>query len=352
MVTYVISAIFVLGILIIVHEMGHFLMARRMGVGVEKFSIGFGPTIWSKKIGETEYIVAWVPLGGYVKMVGDEEGEESSNPELAFNLKPVWRRIMVVAAGPLANLMFAALVFSIIYMIGMAVPDTKIKEVLKGSPAESVGIKPGDRIIEIDGKEINNWNDIVESISDSPGVKVRLAVEREGGEILDFTITPETQTGKTLFGEEIQVGRIGVAPDNVFKRYGPVKSLYLGVKKTGEIIYITGLVIVKIFQNVVPANTIGGPLMIFKIAGDSAEAGLLPLLMFIGVLSVNLGILNLLPVPILDGGHLVFFAIEGLIGKPVSLKGREIAQQVGLFMLIMLMVFAFYNDITRFLASE
>ncbi|MBI5177859.1 MAG: RIP metalloprotease RseP [Nitrospinae bacterium] len=354
--TYLVSALIVLGVLIIVHEVGHFLMARRMGVGVEKFSIGFGPQLWSKKVGETEYRLALAPFGGYVKMVGDEEGEAEegappADPEKAFNKKPVWRRMLIVAAGPTANLLFAALVFGAIYAWGITVPDTKIKTVLKDSPAQAAGLTQGDRIVSIDGKAVEDWSHLADTISTSPGKPLKLAVDRADGTKVEITVIPAPDKAKTIFGETVAVGRIGISPDETFKRYNPVEAVALGFRKTYEVSYLTLMVIVKIFQKVVPAETIGGPLMIFKIAGDQAQAGIIPLLMFMGVLSVNLGILNFLPIPILDGGHIVFFIIEGIIRKPVSLRAREIAQQVGLFLLISLMAFAFYNDITRFIAD-
>ncbi len=354
----ILASVFVLGILIIVHEFGHFWMARKMGVGVEIFSIGFGKAIYKRKIGETEFLVSWIPLGGYVKMIGDEEEEagdepqKHADPKLAYNNKPIWRRLLIVSAGPIANLLFAVFIFALVHMIGFEIPDTKIKNILENSPAERAGMVEGDRIVEIDEITITKWNELVETISKSPGRELTVKVERGGGTTTYLKITPATEVSKTIFGEKIEVGKVGISPDSIFIRYNPFEAVYLGAKKTWEIIYLTGLVVVKIFQNIVPADTIGGPLMIFKIAGDQAEAGLIPLLMFMGVLSVNLGILNLLPVPVLDGGHLVFLAIEAVKGSPISLKGREIAQQVGMFLLLMLMAFAFYNDITRFLTDS
>jgi len=355
MLTYVTSAIIVLGVLILVHEWGHFYMARKMGVGVEKFSIGFGKPLWTKMHNGTEFIVAWIPLGGYVKMVGDEEGEDAptpENPEESFSNKAVWRRLLIVLAGPIANLIFAAVLFSVVYMVGVDVPDTKLKTVVAGSPAQAIGLKTGDRILEIDGVVIKDWSHLADIIGKSADKIIELTIEAESGSISYVSVTPEAQASKTIFGEDVRVGRIGISHGTVFKRYNPIHALYLGGEKTVEIIYLTGLVIVKMVQNVVPANTIGGPLMIFKIAGDQAEAGIIPLLMFMAVLSVNLGFLNLLPIPILDGGHVVFFLIEAAKGNPVSIKAREVAQQVGMFLLITLMVFAFYNDITRFIAAR
>ena len=355
MIITVVAAIVVLGFLIIIHEAGHFLMAKKMGVGVEKFSIGFGRPIWKKKSGETEYILAWIPFGGYVKMVGDEEEEGESkieNSELAFNQKPIWRRSLIVAAGPAANLLLAILLFAVVYMIGINMADTKILEVMKDSPAQAVGMVDGDRIVEINGTPINSWDQLAEIISGSAGMQITILLERVDGSLKEIRITPETHASKTIFGEDIQVGRIGIRPDEIFKRYGPLEAIYRGTMQTGRIIYLTGLAIVKIFQNVVPADNIGGPLMIMKMAGDQAKAGIVPLLMFMGLISVNLGILNLLPVPILDGGHLLFFLVEAIKGKPVTIKGRIFAQQVGMFLLISLMAFAFYNDISRFIAGN
>ncbi|MFQ5433156.1 MAG: RIP metalloprotease RseP [Nitrospinota bacterium] len=355
MITTIVAAIIVLGALIIVHETGHFLAAKKMGVGVEKFSIGFGRPIWKKKSGETEYILAWIPFGGYVKMVGDEEEEDAEkieNPDLAFNLKPIWRRSLIVAAGPAANLLLAILLFAVVYMVGISMPDTKILEVMKDSPAQAAGLVNGDRIVEINDTPIESWDQLAEIISGSAGTQVSILAERVDGSLEEIRVTPEPHSSKTIFGEDVEVGRIGIRPDEIFKRYGPVVAVWRGTLQTGKIIYMTGLVIVKIFQNVVPADNIGGPLMIMKMAGDQAEAGLVPLLMFMGLISVNLGILNILPIPILDGGHLLFFLVEAIKGKPVTIKGRIIAQQVGMFLLISLMAFAFYNDISRFISGN
>ena len=354
--TYVVSSVVVLGVLIIVHELGHFLMAVRMGVGVEKFSIGFGPTVWSKKVGETEYKLCAAPLGGYVKMVGDEEegaenGAPPPNPEKSFNNKPVWRRLLVVSSGPLSNLIFAGLVFSAVYMAGIYIPDTKIKAVQHASAAQTAGLAAGDRIMEIDGKKIADWGELAEKISSSPGRKLRMVVEKAEGGKAEVDVTPALEQTKTIFGETTPVGRIGISPDQIFKRYNPVKAVGLGFHKMYDISVLTVTMIVKIFQKIIPSDTIGGPLMIFKIAGEQAQAGIIPLLMFMGVLSVNLGGLNFLPIPVLDGGHIVFLFLEKVMGRPISARGRELAQQVGMALLISLMVFAFYNDVSRFVSD-
>lgn len=354
-VSYVFSALVVLGVLIIVHELGHFLAARWMGVGVEKFSIGFGPEIWSKKSGETLYRLAAAPFGGYVKMVGDEEGEPEegtppADPAKAFNKKPVWRRLLIVSAGPVFNLVFAAMIFAVVYMAGINVPDTVIKSVMSNSAAQAAGLLADDRILSIDGAKIDNWSQLADIIAASPGKELAIAVNRPGQGETVIHVIPVPDKAKTIFGEEVSVGRVGIVPAEIFKRYNPIEAARMGTMKMVEVSKLTLMVIVKIFQKVVPADTIGGPLMIFKIAGDQAQAGIMPLIMFMGVLSVNLGVLNFLPIPVLDGGHIVFFIIEAIKGSPVSLRGREISQQVGIFLLISLMAFAFYNDISRFIA--
>lgn len=354
-VSYVFSALIVLGVLIIVHELGHFLAARWMGVGVEKFSIGFGPEVYSKKSGDTLYRLAAAPFGGYVKMVGDEEGEPEpgtppADPAKAFNKKPVWRRLLIVSAGPVFNLVFAALIFTVVYMAGINVPDTVIKSVMSDSAAQAAGLKADDRIVSIDGAKIDNWSQLADTIATSPGKELTIVVARPGQGETVLHVIPVPDKAKTIFGEEVSVGRVGIVPTEIFKRYNPIEAARMGTMKMVEVSKLTLMVIVKIFQKVVPADTIGGPLMIFKIAGDQAQAGIMPLIMFMGVLSVNLGVLNFLPIPVLDGGHIVFFIIEAVKGSPVSLRGRELSQQVGIFLLISLMAFAFYNDISHFIA--
>ena len=246
--------------------------------------------------------------------------------------------------------MFAALVFSIVFMAGIRVPDTVIKSVMSDSAALAAGLKADDRIMSINGAKINDWSQLADTIAASPGKQLAITVDRPGAGEVVIHVIPVPDKAKTIFGEEVSVGRVGIVPTEVFKRYNPIEAVWMGAMKMVEVSKLTLMVIVKIFQNVVPADTIGGPLMIFKIAGDQAQAGIMPLIMFMGVLSVNLGVLNFLPIPVLDGGHIVFFLIEAVKGSPVSLRGREISQQVGIFLLISLMAFAFYNDITRFIA--
>lgn len=342
------SAILVLGVLIFVHEFGHFLVAKKLGVGVEKFSLGFGPQIIGKKIGDTEYMLSAIPLGGYVKLTGEDPDEECDDREHSFTDASVWRRLAIVSAGPVFNLLFAALIFTIVFMIGVPVLSSVIGKVRDASPALKAGLLANDKIIAIGDKKIKLWDELRNIVHNSPYKELVFKIDRNGQE-LDLNITPESHETKNLFGEDIKVGLIGIEPASNFivERYNPIIAVYKGFEKTWEITYLTIVAIKKLIQRVIPADTIGGPILILQMAGEQAKVGLLNLVFFIALLSINLGILNLLPIPILDGGHILFFLIEAVIGKPVPAKKREIAQQVGIAMLISLMAFAFYNDIMR-----
>ncbi len=342
------AAILVLGALIFVHELGHFLVAKKLGVGVEKFSLGFGPKIFGMQIGDTEYMLSAVPLGGYVKLAGEDPDEECQDKEHSFSASSVWSRLAIVSAGPLFNLLFAVLIFSIVYMVGVPTLAAAIGKVRDGSPALKAGLLVGDKITAIDGKPVKLWDELRETVHNSPNKELNFTISRNQKE-LDIVIIPESRKTKNLFGEDISVGLIGIEPESTFvtERYNPLLAVYKGFQKTWEITYLTVVAIKKLFQQVIPADTIGGPILILQMAGEQAKIGILNLVFFVALLSINLGILNLLPIPILDGGHILFFSIEAIFGKPIAAKKREIAQQVGIAMLLSLMVFAFYNDIMR-----
>ena len=342
------AAILVLGALIFVHELGHFLVAKKLGVGVEKFSLGFGPKIFGMQIGDTEYMLSAVPLGGYVKLAGEDPDEECQDKEHSFSESSVWSRLAIVSAGPLFNLLFAVLIFSIVYMVGVPTLAAAIGKVRDGSPALKAGLLVGDKITAIDGKPVKLWDELRETVHNSPNKELNFTISRNQKE-LDIVIIPESRKTKNLFGEDISVGLIGIEPESTFvtERYNPLLAVYKGFQKTWEITYLTVVAIKKLFERVIPADTIGGPILILQMAGEQAKIGILNLVFFVALLSINLGILNLLPIPILDGGHILFFSIEAIFGKPIAAKKREIAQQVGIAMLLSLMVFAFYNDIMR-----
>jgi len=340
-----------LSILIFFHELGHFLVARRLGVKVLKFSLGFGPKLIGRQIGETEYLISVFPLGGYVKLLGEDPTDMAAPEDEArsFSNQSVGRRMAIVAAGPVFNLLLAFLIFMAIFSIGFPNLSSQIGDVQKDSPADRAGLKTDDTVIAVEGKPVEFWDEIKEAVQQYGGKEITLTVEREGAR-RTLRLTPEEKEAKNLLGDPIKEWRIGVSPKGSFKtkRYDPLTAMVMGAKRTIEVTGLTVLGIVRLVQGRLPASTIGGPILIAQMAGQQASAGLLNIAFFIAILSINLGVINFLPIPVLDGGHLFFFMIEAVMGRPVSLKKREIAQQVGLFILIALMFFAFYNDIMRF----
>jgi regulator of sigma E protease len=350
---YIFWAVLVLGVLIFVHELGHFLVAKRAGVSVLKFSLGFGPKIAGFTRGGTEYLLSAIPLGGYVKMLGEDPKEEVADLERSFSAKPIGWRSLIILAGPGSNFLLAIAIFWVVFMVGVPTLTTKVGEVMEGFPAREAGLLQGDRIAAIEGRPIEKWEELAKQIHQSPGRPVRLTVEREGKRF-DVTVAPKATKQKNLFGEEQEIGLLGIAPAEEFltERTNPIAAFGKAVYKTYDLSVLILITFGKLLQGVVPAKTIGGPLLVAQMAGEQARLGILNLLFFTALLSINLAILNLLPIPILDGGHLFFALIEAARGKPVSLKKREMAQQVGLVLLVALMIFAFYNDIFRLLGRQ
>jgi len=351
----ILFAIIALGALIFIHELGHFLFAKAFGVGVEKFSLGFGPKILSKKVGETEYLLSALPLGGYVKMVGEGEDAELSEEDKAraFGEKPVLQRIAIVAAGPVFNLLFAYVLFIVIFMIGVPAATTKIGEVVPDRPAAKAGVLAGDTIKAVNGKPVERWEEFAQIIAEAKLAPLELEVQR-GQSQMKFTMVPESRTSKNLLGDTVTHPVVGVvaAGETVIDHFPPGEAIARGSAQCWNVIKLTVLSLVRLIERAIPLDNIGGPIMIVKMAGEQAAAGGVSFLAFVALLSVNLGVLNLLPVPILDGGHLAFFLFELVTGRPVSKRAREIAQQVGLVLLISLMMLAFYNDIARMLAQK
>ncbi len=338
-------------LLILIHELGHFLVAKYVGIGVERFSIGFGPKIFGFRRGETEYMLSIVPLGGYVKLLGDDpRGPDGHHPR-AFLNKPISQRMAVVAAGPLANFALAIAIFAAVHWVGIPTPEIsespEVGEVMADSPAMQAGLQKGDRILAVDGRPVSKWVDLVDIIHRHANVPLQLRIER-GGQELDVSVTPKP--GKVIKDlEEVEVGLIGVSPhvEVDIMRYSAPVALWKGVEKTWEVSALTVVSLVKMVQGKISPRHLAGPVGIFQMAGQQAKVGLLPLLSLMAVLSISLGILNLFPIPILDGGHLLFFAVEGVLGQPISPRKQEIATQVGLFLLMALMLTAFYNDLLR-----
>jgi len=354
----ILFAIIALGALIFIHELGHFIFAKAFGVGVEKFSLGFGPKIFGKKVGETEYLLSALPLGGYVKMVG--EGEDAEDTELAevdrsrsFADKSPLQRIGIVAAGPVFNLLFAYVIFIVIFLVGVPTVTTKVGDVVAGKPAARAGMLKGDQITAVNGKPVKRWEDFAKIIQEGKLAPLELEVQRAKVS-LKFTMVPESRTAKNLLGDSVTQPIVGVvaAGDTYIENFPPGEAIVRGSAQCWSVIKLTVLSLVRLVERAIPLDTIGGPIMIVKMAGQQAAAGGVNFLAFVALLSVNLGVLNLLPVPILDGGHLAFTLIELLIGRPISKRAREIAQQVGLVLLVSLMLLAFYNDIARMLTGK
>lgn len=349
--TNIFAFIVVLGVLIFFHELGHFLVARLFGVGVEKFSLGFGPRLIGKKIGITDYRLSAIPLGGYVKMVG-EEPDAKVDPaliHLSFTHKHVFKRILIVAAGPFFNLLLAIIIFfGVFQFTGLLILKPSIGTVREGTPAHTAGLEEGDLIIAIDDNPVANWDDMTEIINGSNGKALSVTVQREGRR-LTFSITPQLVATQNLFGEAIQRYMIGItySGETYTEDLNPLQAFAESLIQTYRVTELMVIIIAKLISGDISTDTIGGPIMIAKMAGDQAKAGIGNLISFIALISINLAIINLLPIPVLDGGHLLFFFIEAVKRRPVNLKVREVAQQIGLFIIILLIVWVFYNDISK-----
>jgi regulator of sigma E protease len=346
------SFVVALGVLVFVHELGHFLVAKKIGVFVQRFSIGFGPVIFARRRGETEYAVSAVPLGGYVKMLGEDDEEEAQvDPARAFSTQSVGRRAAIVFAGPAMNLVFAFVAYAALFAtVGVDMPSNQplVGGVSAGLPAERAGLRAGDRIVEIDGAPIETWEELSKRIVASKGARLRLTVERDGTRF-PLEITPELQPNRTINGETGESYRIGIEISHDWEHVGPLKAVLMAGEQTWgmSIVILKGLGL--IVTGRVSASELGGPIAIARAAGQQARAGVRYFLATLALLSVNLAVLNLLPVPMLDGGHLAFFAVEGVMRRPLQRRHRELAMQVGLLLLVTLIVFVSYNDIHRLL---
>lgn len=446
----IVAFVVAIAILVVVHEFGHYWVARRLGVKVLRFSVGFGRPLWMRRFGRdrTEWVIAAIPLGGYVKMLDENEGRVPARErKRAFNRQPLWRRSLIVLAGPAFNLLFAVLIYATINLVGTEGLRPLIGRVAAGSLAEQggfragdemlrvdgrgvqswderrlyfyekaldraqvriavrdadglqqertldfssvsaakvgagllerevglspllptidpilgtveadtvaakAGLQPGDRIVAIDGHKVATWSEAVTAISARPGELIRIGIER-GGLESQIEIRPDP----VMVGEK-RIGRIGVgvripeipASMRVMVRYPPWSALSEATETTWRMSALTLKLLSKMVQLEVSAKTISGPITIAQYAGASARIGFDRFVLFLAVISISLGVLNLLPIPVLDGGHLVLYAIESVRGKPLSERALHFAQQAGLTLLVMLMLLAFYNDLTRVL---
>ena len=383
----VVPFLLVLTLVVTVHELGHFLVARAFGVKIDRFSIGFGKALLSRtdKNG-IEYRLGWMPLGGYVKFSGDLDA--SSVPDAAglaelrqrviaehgpgaeqdyFHFKPIWQRALVTAAGPLANFLLAIAVFTILFStFGDAVQPVRVASVEAGSPAATAGLRPGDMIVSVNGRAVRSGDDVTRVVQLSSGDPVRLTVDRSG-QALDLAATPVRQMTRDPMGGRIGVGRIGIGlvsggAETRVIRYNPIEAVGAAVRQTGDVLSTTVTYLGRIFTGRENGDQLSGPLGIAKASGALTDAAvkanpdpgamainlLTTLIYFSAILSIGIGFLNLLPIPILDGGHLVFYAYEAVAQRPVAAKVQELSYRVGLALLAGLMLFATWNDLQKY----
>lgn len=359
--SYVLPFLVVLTVIVFVHEMGHYLVARWNGIAIQTFSIGFGPELvgWDDKRG-TRWKISAIPLGGYVRFVGDmnaasvpdPDAVENADPELAPHLfvnKNVWQRIAVVVAGPLANVILTfVILYALLLGYGRYTIPPVITGVAAGSVAEQAGLEPGDTIIAVDGYVVRGFEDFQRFVATSPARQVSLAIERNGAP-QTLTLTPEAVEVKDRFGNNQRIGRIGVsrdvADDDVtLYRPGPVEALGMTVEEIRFIVQRTGAFLGDFFVGRGDVEQLGGPVKVAKVSGEVATLGVVALINLTALLSLNIGIFNLLPVPMLDGGHLLYYLIEAARRKPLSMKVQEIGFRFGFALVLALTVFTLFND--------
>lgn len=358
---YALPFLVALTVIVFIHELGHFLVARWCGVDIEAFSIGFGREIfgWNDRHG-TRWKVCWIPLGGYVRFRGDANAASLPDAEALerarsepgnFHGKPVWQRAAVVAAGPIANFILAIAIFAGAFMImGKPVLEPKVDEVLAGSAAEEAGIRKGDVIVSVDGAAIKDFSDLQQAVMTRAGDPLAVVLDRSG-EKISLTVVPKLREEPDNFGGKIRIGLLGVKHDPggpiVYERLGPVQALEAGVQKTWFIVSSTFSYLGKMFTGRESPDQLGGPISIAKAAGDAANAGFSQFVAVIAFLSVSIGLLNLFPIPMLDGGHLVYYAVEAVRGRPLGEAAQEWGFRIGFSLVIMLMVVGTWNDLTR-----
>ena len=346
------AIVLVFGGLIFFHELGHFIAFRAFRVGVITFSIGMGPKAWGIKKGKTEYRISWFPIGGFVAGVGEYSKDVESlgfSQEESVASRPAWQRLLIAFAGPFMNLVIAWLIYwGMIAAMGMDIPLPQVGGIVKGSAAEQAGMLPGDMITHIDGIAIERWLQVPEIVGASGGRQLAVQAERNGA-TMRFDIVPRRSERVNIFGETETAWLLGVQASGKvrFEKKGFAESALLGLRQTWHMIDLTLTSIKKMIFGSVPADSVGGPILIAQMLGEQAKAGFTPLMLLAALISVNLGLLNLFPIPILDGGAILFCLIEILIRRPVPEKVQEWSMKAGGALLIALMVFATFNDIMR-----
>lgn len=361
---YILPYILILSLLVFIHEMGHYLAGRWSGIRVLAFSVGFGPEMlgFTDRHG-TRWKISAIPLGGYVRFFGDADSASRPDGEAesrltdaekaqTLNGAKLWKRAFTVAAGPLANFLLAIAIFAVMFgTVGKPVSDPVVSSIKSGSAAQDAGIRPGDVLVALDGRKIETFDDVVRYITMRPEVPVVVTVSRNDV-TLDLPLTPRLAVIEDRFGNKMEVGQIGIITDQQAGNFrivklGPGEALWEGVRQTGHIVTGTFDYIGNMIAGRMNADQLGGPVRVVQASGEMATLGIIALFNLAAVLSVSLGLLNLMPVPVLDGGHLVLYAIEGLRGKPLGQGAQEIAFRIGFAMILSLMVFATWNDISR-----
>jgi regulator of sigma E protease len=354
--------LFVLTVVVFIHELGHFLVARWCGVKVQAFSIGFGREIYGfyDKHG-TRWKLSWIPLGGYVRFMDDENAASAPSKEIfermtpeeramSFQGKSLAQKSAIVAAGPIANFLLSIVLFAGIFTFaGVLITVPRIDEVVEGSPAAQGGFKAGDLIVAIDGKPIESFSDMQRIASSSADTELTFTVERSG-QFVTLKATPKLSEVPDGFGGKLRVGLLGikraaVPNDWKFKKYGPIDSVVLAFKESYFVAARNLAYMRDVITRKESADQLGGPIRIADVSGKVASAGLVPLLHLTAVISVSIGLLNLFPIPLLDGGHLLFYGVEAIRRKPLSDRAQEVGVKIGIAFVLMLMVFATWNDL-------
>ena len=356
---YLLPFIAVISVVVFVHEFGHYWVARRCGIRVLSFSIGFGAPLfsWTDKHG-TRWQVAWLPLGGYVKMFGDtnpasvpdESVKEMTEEEkkVSFFYQPVNKRIAVVAAGPAFNYLFAILVLSLLFMFqGERFSTPVISELQENGVAAHAGLLPGDKIVSIDGEHIDSFEDIQRIISLNAGTPVSFAIERNNApQVID--LTPEVSVQTDRIGGEHHMGKIGIVSKNIeYKKWPPLTAVKQATIETWKLSASTLRAVGQMILGARASDEIGGPLRIAQMSSEIVKDGFFAFVWFMAIISINLGLVNLFPVPLLDGGHLLFYTFEKLFGHPLTEKTQEVGFRIGLTLVVCLMVFATWNDLVH-----
>ncbi len=364
LITTIVAFIFVISVLVFFHELGHFAVARFFNTKISAFSIGFGPEIygWNDRHG-TRWRVSWIPLGGYVKFEGDEnaasvpsreqlEEMRASGADTAhfFHFKPLYQRALIVAAGPFANFLLAAVIFAVLAMtVGVRATVPRVDAVVPNMPAAEAGFEPGDIVLEIDGRAVDSFDDMHRIIASNPEQELAFLIERSG-DSLTLRATPILAEVPDGLGNVNKIGQLGISysptvDERRFVRYGPISAMGYGIGRTYDFIGLTLRYIGGIFIGTQSTDQLGGPLRIAQLSGQVAAVSFDMLLGLMAVLSVSIGLINLFPIPMLDGGHLLFYAFEAVAGRPLSERTQEIGFRIGLALLLALMVFATWNDL-------